>query len=136
MLPVAFKNQLLASLKDGFAIKKGIFGQCLEIYPKANWDEMYSKLSSSLNPFNKKHMDFIRAYAAGLQVMEMDNAGRLLISRDLASFANITGDIVITAKMGCMEVWNKEEYDKVVKEAQKEMPETAAELLGDFKISI
>jgi MraZ protein len=49
LLPAALKNQLIASLKEGFIVKRSIFSSCLELYPKPNWDELISKITSKLN---------------------------------------------------------------------------------------
>jgi len=104
LLPVALKHQLSAALSDGFVVKRSIFSPCLELYPKSNWDELNRKIISKLNRFVKKHNDFIRAYNAGLKELEIDGTGRILIPRDLAVFAEITGDIVVNAKMECIEI--------------------------------
>jgi MraZ protein len=135
MLPVALKNQVNASLNEGFVVKRSIFSTCLELYPKTNWDELNRKIISKLNRFNKKHNDFIRAYNAGLKELEIDGTGRLLIPRDLAVFAGITGDIVVTAKMDCIEIWDQASYEAVVSSTQTNFPDLAEEILGNINLN-
>ena len=43
ILPISLKNQLLPVLKDGFVIKRSVFQQCLEIYPKEEFDVLMKK---------------------------------------------------------------------------------------------
>ncbi len=135
MLPVALKNQVSASLAEGFVVKRSIFSSCLELYPKSNWDELNRKIISKLNRFVKKHNDFIRAYNAGLKEVEIDSTGRILIPRDLAVFAGITGDIVVAAKMDCIEIWDKTRYDEVVTEAQGDISGLAEDILGNINLN-
>lgn len=135
MLPVALKNQVSDSLSKGFVVKRSIFSPCLELYPRTNWDELNVKIISKLNRFNKKHNDFIRAYNAGLKELEIDGTGRILIPRDLAVFASITADIVVTAKMDCIEIWDKARYDEAVSETQSNFPDLAEEILGNINLN-
>ena len=135
LLPAALKNQLIDSLGDGFIVKRSIFSPCLELYPKSNWDEINRKIISKLNRFVKKHNDFIRAYNAGLKELEIDSSGRILIPRDLAVFAGISGDIVVTAKMDCIEIWDKARYDEIVNETQSDISGLAEEILGNINLN-
>jgi MraZ protein len=135
LLPVALKNQLMASLNQGFIVKRSIFSSCLELYPKPNWDELINKITSKLNRFRKEDNDFIRAYNAGLKEVELDGTGRILIPRDLAIFAEITGDIVITAKMNCIEIWDKAKYDEIVNATQTNISDLAEKILGNINLN-
>ena len=135
LLPVALKNQLMASLNQGFIVKRSIFSSCLELYPRSTWDELNRQIISKLNRFVKKHNDFIRAYNAGLKELEIDTTGRILIPRDLALFAGITGDVVVAAKMNCIEIWDKARYDEVVNESQTDISSLAEEILGNINLN-
>jgi MraZ protein len=135
MLPVAFKNQLSDSLTEGFVVKRSIFSPCLELFPRSNWDELNRKIISKLNRFVKKHNDFIRAYNAGLKELEIDASGRILIPRDLAVNAGITGDIVVAAKMDCIEIWDKARYDEVVSSTQTDISSLAEDVLGNINLN-
>jgi len=135
LLPVGLKNQLIASLNEGFVVKRSIFSKCLELYPKTNWDELLRKITMKLNMFRREDNDFLRAYTAGLKQLEIDGTGRLLIPRDLAVFAEITGDIVVTAKMNCIEIWDKVKYDEIVNATQTNISDLAEKLLGNINLN-
>jgi len=135
MLPVALKNQVNDALNEGFIVKRSIFSPCLELYPRSNWDELNRKIISKLNRFVKKHNDFIRAYNAGLKELDIDGNGRILIPRDLTVFAGITGDIVVTAKMDCIEIWDKARYDEVVSATQTDISDLAEDILGNINLN-
>ncbi len=135
MLPVALKNQLNASLSNGFVIKRSILSPCLELFPRSNWDELINKITSKLNRFVKRDNDFIRAYNAGLKELEIDSTGRILIPRDLAVIAGITSDIAVAAKMGCIEIWDKAKYDEVISETQTNISALAEDILGNINLN-
>jgi MraZ protein len=135
LLPVAFKNQLASSFEEGFIVKRSIFSQCLELYPKTSWNELIRKITSKLNRFKKEDNDFIRAYNAGLREVEADSTGRLLIPRDLVVFAGITADIVVTAKMDCIEIWDKAKYDETVIATQTNISDLAEKILGNINLN-
>ncbi len=135
MLPVALKNQLNASLNEGFVVKRSIFSPCLELYPRSNWEELIRKITSKLNRFVKRDNDFLRAYNAGLKELEIDSTGRILIPRDLAVIAGISGDVVLAAKMECIEIWDKAKYDEAVNETQANISGLAEEILGNINLN-
>ena len=94
-----------------FVVKRSVFQSCLEVYPITAWDKMMGKINK-LNRFVKKNADFIRMFTAGVKTVELDNAGRLQISKDLTVFAGLQKDIVITGAGELFEVWDKEADEK------------------------
>ena len=111
MLPAPLKKQLAGSLQDGFVLKRSVFQPCLELYPMSEWNLMMQKINK-LNRFVKKNNDFIRRFTAGVKVVEIDNLGRLLVSKDLSVFAKISKDIVLSSAINIIEIWDKELYEK------------------------
>ena len=130
MFPVAFKNQLEKILSDGFVIKRSIFRKCLELYPMEEWD-LESKRINSLNRFRKKNVDFIRKFMAGVKNVELDSTGRLLIPKDLITYANIKKEIVLASVVNKIEIWDKSEYEKAVDYDPDEFADLAEEVMGD-----
>ena len=130
MFPVAFKNQLEKMLPDGFVIKRSIFRKCLELYPLAEWD-LESKRINNLNRFRKKNVDFIRKFMAGVKSIELDSTGRLLIPKDLISYAIIKKEIVLASVVNKIEIWDKSEYEKAVDYDPDEFADLAEEVMGD-----
>ncbi len=135
LLPAGLKTQLAEVLSDEFVIKKSIFNECLELYPQSTWKELDDKVKSKLNRFVKKHNDFYRALNSGLKKLELDGMGRVLIPHDLVTFAGISSDIVVAAKMDCIEIWDKSKYEANVIATQENMSDLAEELLGDINLN-
>jgi MraZ protein len=131
MLPVALKNQLASSLQDGFVLKRSVFQQCLELYPMAEWNLMMQKINK-LNRFNKKHNDFIRRFTVGVRMVEIDSTGRLLVPKDLAVFASIAGNVVLSSAVNIVEIWDKELYEKAIDDADVDFADLAEEVMGNI----
>ena len=106
MLPAALKKQLLPILQKGFVLKRSVFQTCLELYPIDEWEIEMRKIGK-LNRYKKKNNDFIRRFTAGVKMVEVDNAGRLLIPKDLYSFAEISKNIVVSTAINIVEIWDK-----------------------------
>jgi MraZ protein len=131
MLPVALKNQLAASLQDGFVLKRSVFQQCLELYPMSEWNLMMQKINK-LNRFVKKNNDFIRRFTAGVRVIEIDATGRLLVPKDLAVFASIANNVVLSSAVNIIEIWDKDLYEKAIDDSVGDFADLAEEVMGDF----
>ena len=130
MFPVAYKGQLEESLEKGFVIKRSIFRKCLELYPMVEWD-LESKRINSLNRFRKKNVDFIRKFMAGVKNVDLDSTGRLLIPKDLITYANIKKEIVLASVVNKIEIWDKLEYEKAVDYDPDEFADLAEEVMGN-----
>jgi MraZ protein len=129
MLPSALKKQLSPVMQKGFVLKRAVFQPCLELYPMDEWEVLMQKVNK-LNRFKKKNNDFIRRFTAGVKMVELDASGRILISKDLVSFAGISKDIVVSAVGSIMEVWDKGNYEKAIDDAVVDFADLAEEVMG------
>ena len=129
MLPVAFKKQLASVTENGFVLKRAVFQPCLELYPMQEWESMMQNVNK-LNRFKKKNNDFIRRFTAGVKSVDLDVSGRLLIPKDLVSFAGITKEIVVTSAVNIIEIWDKTEYEKAIDDAANDFADLAEEVMG------
>lgn len=131
MIPVALKKQLSASLQDGFVLKRSVFQPCLELYPMSEWNLMMNKINK-LNRFVKKNNDFIRRFTAGVKIVEVDDLGRLLVPKDLVSFANLSKGIVLSSAVNIVEVWDKDAYEKSISGEDVDFADLAEDVMGNI----
>tara|TARA_B100001287_G_scaffold57272_1_gene45529 strand:+ start:143 stop:610 length:468 start_codon:yes stop_codon:yes gene_type:complete len=134
MLPSSLKKQLNSVINEGFVLKRSVFNNCLELYPMKDWESMVSQVDK-LNRFVKKNNDFIRSYMSGLKMLEIDSTGRFLIPKDLIAFAEITKNLVLASSVNMIEIWDKDKYEKVVKESLKDFGTLAEEVMGNQTLS-
>lgn len=129
MLPSPLKKQLSSVLEEGFVIKRAVFQPCLEIYPMSEWNVLMQKVNK-LNRFVKKNNDFIRRFTAGVKKVDLDASGRLLIPKDLHSFAGITNEVVLSSAVNIIEIWDKASYEKAIDDATGDFAQLAEEVMG------
>lgn len=129
LLPVAIKKQLSPVLQNGFVLKRAVFQPCLELYPMSEWELLMQKINK-LNRFKKKNNDFIRRFTAGVKMIEVDGAGRLLIPKDLVSFSGITKEIVVSSAINIIEIWDKDKYEQAINDATGDFADLAEDVMG------
>lgn len=129
MMPVAIKKQLSPILQDGFVLKRSVFQKCLELYPMSEWNVLMNKINK-LNRFKKKNNDFIRRFTAGVKMVELDSAGRLLIPKDLCTFSEISKNIVVSSLGNILEIWDKDKYENAIDDATGDFADLAEEVMG------
>ena len=130
MLPSALKKQLSSILQDGFVLKRSDFEHCLEMYPMSEWNLVMEKVNK-LNRFVKKNNDFIRRFTAGVKIIELDVSGRLLIPKDLHSFAGISKEVVLSSSVKIIEIWDKDKYEAAIDETSIDFSKLAEEVMGN-----
>jgi MraZ protein len=129
-IPMALKKQLSPIVQNGFVLKRAVFQSCLELYPMDEWEKLMQKVNK-LNRFKKKNNDFIRRFTAGVKVVEVDANGRLLIPKDLVTFANISKEVVLSSAVNIIEIWDKTRYEEAINEAAFDFADLAEEVMGN-----
>ena len=130
MITVALKKQLSAVVSKGFVLKRAVFNSCLELYPMQEWEQLMTKVNK-LNRFNKKNIDFIRRFTAGVKIVEVDASGRLLIPKDLLVHASIQKEVVVSSAVNILEIWDKDQYEAAIDAATLDFGALAEEVMGD-----
>ena len=128
-LPTGLKKQLLSVVNEGFVVKRSVFHQCLELYPMSEWNKEIEGVNK-LNRFVKKNNDFIRLFMAGVKTVNLDNAGRIQISKDLVNFSGIKKDVVLSSSVNRIEIWDKELYEKTIAGQAADFAQLAEEVMG------
>jgi MraZ protein len=88
LLPALLKKQLAPYLADGFILKRSIFEECLELYTMQEWRNVTDELRQK-SRFKRKNMTFFRRFTAGVKPIDLDGTGRMLVTKDLVSYAGI-----------------------------------------------
>lgn len=131
LLPSAFKKQLQPVLDKGFVVKRSVFQKCLELYSMDEWTVMVKDVNM-LNRFKKKNVDFIRMFNAGVKPVELDNTGRLLLPKDLMTFGGISKNIVMSAAVNMIEIWDKDRYEQAINDPSIDFGDLAEEVMGSM----
>ena len=79
---------------------------CLLIYPQPEWEPIQEKLMSFAS-FNKRARDLQRLLVGHAEDVEMDGAGRLLISTPLREFAKLDKRVMLVGQGRKFELWDE-----------------------------
>ena len=87
--------------------------KCLLVYPQPDWEPIQQKLMglSSLNP---RIRDLQRQLIGYAEDIDMDAAGRVLISAALRDFASLGKSVVLVGQGNKFELWDQEKWEQVL----------------------
>lgn len=119
ILPAAFKKQMPGDSQDRFVVKKDIFENCLILFPINEWERQSRIIRKKINPYKKEHSTFLRQFFKGIAELILDSNNRLLIPKRLLDEIMADKDIIMAGQFGKIEIWAKENYDKIELGAQE-----------------
>lgn len=130
LLPSGFRKQLPENAEaEGFVVCRGM-EQCLSFYTKDGWDKVTQKLNR-LNDFNPKVQQLKRILLSGASPLELDNAGRILLPKQLKEYAGLDKTMVFTAQGEKVEIWDKKKYHEYLNKYSGDLEKLANEILGN-----
>jgi MraZ protein len=129
MLPAGLKKQISPAAQEKFVLNRG-FEKHLNLYPMDEWQRINAEVNK-LNLFVAKNREFLRRFNNGATELELDNTSRFLIPKKMMEYAGIEKDIVLFAYSNRIEVWSKQDYDKLMaEEAGEDFSSLAEEVMG------
>lgn len=134
---VIFPSQLKRQVSDeeqaaAFVLKRDIYEKCLVLYPMSEWNRQTGLLKKRLNPFNRKHAEFLREFYRGTAEVYLDNNSRFLIPKVLLDYIGGEKELVFAGQEGKVEIWAKDVYEQKSM-GNESFAELADEILGgDF----
>ena len=130
-------SNLLKALGDRdtlkFVVNRG-FDQSLTLYPKPVWDLIKTHVDA-LNKFNRKNLAFSRAFYRGATELVPDSADRLLLPKQLLSWANVDKNVVLNAMNDRIEIWAEAEYEEMLNGELEDYSALAEEVLGGSSLT-
>jgi MraZ protein len=111
-VPSRYREALLVRCAGRLVITAD-FDKCLLVYPLPDWEPIQQKLMglSSLNP---RIRDLQRQLVGYAEDIEMDAAGRVLVSSALREFAALEKNVVLAGQGNKFELWDKEKWEQVL----------------------
>lgn len=108
--------------------------QCLLLYPEEIWTDVREKiqnLSTAAHPLVKSYQRLVLGYA---ETVEMDKAGRILLSANLKNLTNLEKDVVLVGLGNRFELWDKTKWDLETGRALNLSQDDLAGLLNGFSL--
>lgn len=111
-IPAQFRKQLQAANEERIVLRKDIFQACLVLYPESVWNEELSELRARLNKWNANHQQIFRQFVSDVEVITLDNNGRILIPKRYLQMTGITQEVRFIGMDNIIEIWAKEKVEK------------------------
>ena len=110
--PAAFRK-LLAEGEVDFVLRRDVYQPCLVIYPVSVWEEEVGQLRQRLDRWNPREAMVFRQFMADAETISLDASGRFLLSKRMLDIAKISKELVFIGVDDRIEVWSKEQCDKL-----------------------
>lgn len=128
-IPSVFRKLFVKASENRFVLRKNIYEKCLDLYPMEEWQRQLDLIRSRMNPYNRKHSEFLREFYRGTAEVEVDGNGRILIPSRLADYAGLQKEVVLAGQDGKIEIWNRDAYEKASL-TDEEFMDLANDVLG------
>jgi len=113
MMPAPFREILSGHYGEGLYLTNAPFDKCLQLYPKEEWQRLLEKVRTLPKSYEEVRY-FMRRVIASATECELDKQGRLLIPATYRQDSGIDGEVVIVGMVDKIEIWSREEWDRVV----------------------
>jgi MraZ protein len=98
--------------------------QCLQVYPREAWERLVEQQMRQKSPFDANAREFGRLFASRGRDVEVDGAGRILLTPGERQQAGLNRDVMlIGGAMECFEVWDRARFEEHERQQQHRVPE-------------
>ena len=126
------KNRLFIPSKFRTGIRKFIITRglenCLFMYPANKWKEISFKFKK-LPLAKAEARAFLRVLLSGATECDVDRQGRILVPKNLCTYAKIKQNIVIIGVLDRIEIWDKDVWQTYSGKAVKSFTDLAEKLI-------
>lgn len=129
-IPVQFRKELLSVQEECVILKKDLHQNCLIIYPKEVWEKLLQELQVKLDKWDPIHQTLFRQFVSDLEILTVDNSGRILIPKRLVGLTNIDSEVRFIGVGNRIEVWAKEELEQALL-PQEDFTKALAKIMKD-----
>lgn len=109
-------RELLLERCGGHVVVTADADRCLLIYPLPDWELIQQKLEG-LSNLDARVRELQRRLIGFAVDVDMDGAGRVLISPALRQFAQLDKNVVLVGQGKKFELWNKDSWEQLIERA-------------------
>ncbi|MFA6202133.1 MAG: division/cell wall cluster transcriptional repressor MraZ [Gallionella sp.] len=104
-IPARYRDRLLSNCAGNLVLTADADG-CLLVYPESEWVTIRDKLNK-LPSFNPRARALQRLIVGHAEDVQMDNAGRVLVSPVLRSYAGLDKSVMLIGQGNKFELWDE-----------------------------
>jgi len=126
-IPTEMREQLETLCQGRLTVTRH-FGTLLRIYPQPEWERMRALMAERFTP---REEPVRRLIIGSADPVQMDGAGRILISPILRKAAKLDKRVVLVGDLQRFEVWDEEVHARYLDEqAEAGIPDAMRDALG------
>jgi MraZ protein len=127
------KNRLTVPSKLRTAFAEGAFlvreaDRCISLYPARTYSALTETALSGINPLSSQAKQLKRLFHSNAQHVELDSAGRVMLTQRLLDHAGIERDVVVTGAGDCLELWDRSTWEDYDRDLTARAPDLTASL--------
>ena len=127
------KNRLTVPSKLRTAFAEGAFlvrsaENCISLYPSATYSALTEAALSGLNPLSAQARELRRYFHSNASQVELDSAGRVMLSARQLEHAAIERDVVVIGAGECLELWDPSTWAAYDQDLTARAPDITASL--------
>jgi MraZ protein len=123
-LPSRLRAQFPESAGNQLVVNRG-FEKCLVLYTKEDWLKETAKLGDVDDFMSPEIRRFKRIFTNGATLVQIDNAQRILVPKNLLEYADLHDDVILNASGSKVEIWSQANYEKELAADADEMSRLA-----------
>lgn len=108
-VPAAFRRAL-----EGDAtlfLRVDTVNKCAKFYPASEWAKLNAQFMSQLNLWNQNDLRLYRQFTAGVEQVDLDASGRILIQKKNLDLLGLVSDALVVGVGRYFEIWNKSQFE-------------------------
>lgn len=107
-IPARMRNALNPDANNSFTITRG-FEQCILLFPLDEWAKREAEIAR-LNTYRSEARSFVRTIMRWADEVTLDGQGRIVVPKNLISFADLKDAVLIIGVLDRIEIWNPDVF--------------------------
>ena len=133
-IPTKYRNTITDQSNGSMVVTMDTEEKCLLLYPSTIWATIERRIND-LPSFSKNHRRIQRILIGHAEDLDLDSAGRILLSKPLRLAADMTKKITLIGQGEKFEIWNEDTWNtKVNNWRSEETDESEQSVLSDLII--
>ena len=133
-IPTKYRNTIMDQSNGSMVVTMDTEEKCLLLYPSNTWYSIEKKIND-LPSFSKNHRRIQRILVGHAEDLDIDSAGRILLSKPLRLATEMTKKITLIGQGQKFEIWSEEIWNsKVNNWRAEETDESEQSVLSDLII--
>ena len=112
-IPTKYRNTITDQSNGSMVVTMDTEEKCLLLYPSTIWATIEKKIND-LPSFSKNHRRIQRILIGHAEDLDLDSAGRILLSKPLRLAADMTKKITLIGQGEKFEIWNEDTWNTKV----------------------